>query len=174
MEGVPSPWPMFPNRNLTWQRTLQLSLLLGNTLTWEIHLFPLAVRAPFNVTGGSIIWPLIYEKHFLTVLCQNHSSDSSAVQFPKTNFVSPVRIYFVYLHGKTSEKNTQGVNKGRKSAVSIICWLFPLCFDSRVSALRQIFRRQFIDKKWQGFQQQMDERIMGKERAFLYIQICFS
>ena len=96
------------------------------------------------------------------------------VLFPKTNFVFPVRIYFVYLHDKTSEKNTQGVNKGRKSAVSIICWLFPLCFDSRVSALRQIFRRQLIDKKWQGFQQQMDERIMGKERAFLHIQICFS
>lgn len=96
------------------------------------------------------------------------------VQFPKTNFVSPVRIHFEYLHDNASEKNTQGVNKGRKSAVSIICWLFPLCFDSRVSALRQIFRRWLIDKKWQRFQQQMDERIMGKERAFLHIQIRFS
>lgn len=96
------------------------------------------------------------------------------VRFLKTNFVFPVGIYFVYLHDKTSEKNTQEVNKGRKSAVSIICWLFPLCFDSRVSALRQIFRQRLIDKKWQGFQQQMDEQIMGKERAFLHIQICFS
>lgn len=69
------------------------------------------------------------------------------VQFPKTDFVFPVGIHFVYLHDNTSEKNTQGVNKGRKSAVSIICWLFPLCFDSRVSALRQIFRRRLIDKK---------------------------
>ena len=29
MAGVPSRWPVLPNRNLTWQRTLQLSLLLG-------------------------------------------------------------------------------------------------------------------------------------------------
>jgi len=57
---VPSPWPALPNGNRTRQRALQLSLLLGSTLTWEIiHLPPLAVRALFSITGGGIVWSLI-------------------------------------------------------------------------------------------------------------------